>query len=140
MSAFICYFVIVYLTFLPLRYISEMEHKRSNQLIIYAYRGCCWNRNDEMVSLLGTKEYQIDVIKKYIVRCTLLYVSKPTKSDRNNGPKLAWYSNTTKKVKINTICHTSPPCPKTVSSTTSLNISMERQNPSIQSLLPISRP
>lgn len=36
--------------------------------------------------------------------------------------------------------HTSPPCSNTVSSTTSLSISMERQNPSIQSLLPISSP
>lgn len=36
--------------------------------------------------------------------------------------------------------HTSPPCSKTVSSTTSLSISMERQKPMIQSRLPMSSP
>lgn len=35
---------------------------------------------------------------------------------------------------------TSPPCSRTVSSTTSLSISIERQNPKMQSLLPISSP
>nr|GMD41576.1 hypothetical protein Iba_chr10bCG1030 [Ipomoea batatas]GMD46164.1 hypothetical protein Iba_chr10eCG0670 [Ipomoea batatas] len=35
---------------------------------------------------------------------------------------------------------TSPPCSTTMSSTTSLNISTERQNPRIHSFLPMSRP
>lgn len=82
---------------------------------------------------------------KQIDRKHLIYCSPCYEYEQINQVKLTGLEeDCTLSIKIyfieRLISITSPPCSKTVSSTTSLNISIDRQNPKIQSLLPISSP